>query len=485
LWVGCAYLVVHGLLALLLPESQEAWSTLCIVLAELAALFACLYTARSSGTPSRTLWRLLALSIFFHAIAMSMDMYAEYMGIAMTLSPGIQILCSTLYAVPLLFAVSMQFDARTPRPVHIVNACLALATAALFYVLVFSVVSRVGSNNPADLYYLSRLFDVLDLFLAIAATIRAAGVDEPRQRQFFYVISAFLWINALFPAIHNRILIRHDYVWLDLLISAPYVLLLVLIFEMQPDWVREIQPSPTMIRIVRSGCPIFLSLGLLLLGIEVSRIHFYTGGTAIVLAIVGYGAVNVLTQARDIETEESLLEMKRSLEHMVGVDDLTGIANRRTFDQRIELECRAVGRSRQPFSLLMIDVDYFKQLNDANGHLLGDEYLIQIAHGLQNALPRANDFIARYGGEEFAVLLPMTGSSGAAAVAKNLHTAIAALHMPHPAVPAGRITISIGCATSDPSGQPSPNDLIHGADRALYRAKARGRNRTEIHLQEV
>ena len=177
MWVGCAYLVVHGLLALLLPESQEAWSTLCIVLAELAALFACLYTARSSGTPSRTLWRLLALSIFFHAIAMSMDMYAEYMGIAMTLSPGIQILCSTLYAVPLLFAVSMQFDARTPRPVHIVNACLALATAALFYVLVFSVVSRVGSNNPADLYYLSRLFDVLDLFLAIAATIRAAEAD--------------------------------------------------------------------------------------------------------------------------------------------------------------------------------------------------------------------------------------------------------------------------------------------------------------------
>jgi len=93
--MGCAYLVLHGLLAILLPPSHAAWSAFCIVVAEVAAIFACLYTARSSGMPSRILWRLLALSVFFLAVAVSLDMYAEFMGIATTLSPGIQILCYT------------------------------------------------------------------------------------------------------------------------------------------------------------------------------------------------------------------------------------------------------------------------------------------------------------------------------------------------------------------------------------------------------
>ena len=326
---------------------------------------------------------------------------------------------SALYGVRLLIAVSIQFDPFTLRPIRIINGCLSLTTGVLFYVLVFSVVSIHGSNQPADILFICAMFDALDLFLAIAATIRAFGADQPQERRFFYIASIFLWVNAVLPAIHNRILIRHDFVWLDLFISAPYLLLLVLTSQTPPRFTQSAQPSHRVTRIVRSGSPIFLSLGLVLLGVIVSRTHFYIGAGSVVLAIAFYGALNVLTQSRGIEAEESLLAAKRTLEGLVGIDALTGIPNRRTFDQTIDLGCRAAYRSAQPISLLMIDVDFFKQLNDTSGHQLGDIYLVQIAQALRKALPRATDLVARYGGEEFTVLLPVTGSSGAAAVARK------------------------------------------------------------------
>jgi diguanylate cyclase (GGDEF)-like protein len=110
--------------------------------------------------------------------------------------------------------------------------------------------------------------------------------------------------------------------------------------------------------------------------------------------------------------------------------------------------------------------------------LLGDVYLVQIAHALRKALPRASDLVARYGGEEFAVLLPVTGSSGAAAVAGRLHVAISDLRLEHPSSPSGIVTISIGFSTSNSSEQPSPIGLTGAADRALYQAKTLGRGRT-------
>jgi len=128
----------------------------------------------------------------------------------------------------------------------------------------------------------------------------------------------------------------------------------------------------------------------------------------------------------------------------------------------------------------MIDVDFFKQFNDTNGHLSGDECLVQIAHTLQGALPRTNDLVARYGDEEFAVLLPATGDSGAWVVARKLHDAVARLRILHTASPLGFVTISIGVSSCDSSTAPSPVQLAHAADRALYEAKKSGRNRTEF-----
>jgi diguanylate cyclase (GGDEF)-like protein len=481
LWVVPAYLIFHGLVAVLVPPRLAPFSTLCIVIAELAALWACLQTSRTAASPEGVLWLLTAFSILLHATAMSMDMLTEVMGVTKSSPiPGLQVLFSSLYSVPLLLTVSIQFDPLALRPIQIINSCLSIATGVLFCVLVFSVASVHGSDQPTAIVFIILMFDSLDFFLAVAATIRALGAEGRQERRFYCTASIFLWVNAVLPAIHNRILIKHDFVWLDLFISAPYLLLLALIFADLPRCIQNPQRSRKVIRVVRSGSPIFLSLGLLLLGISVSRIHFYIGASAILLAIIGYGAVNVYTVSGGIKTEETLLAAKRTLETLVDIDGLTGIANRRTFDRRIDLECRAASQNAQPVSLLMIDVDLFKQVNDAIGHPLGDEYLVKIAQALMSALPRSNDLVTRYGGEEFAVLLPATTSLGPAAVAKRLHRAIADLHLHHAASPSSIISISIGGSNSDDSASPSPTGLIRAADQALYRAKELGRDCTEF-----
>lgn len=480
-WIAAGCLVLHGAFALLLPERLTPISTLGIVFAEFAAICACLYTARHTGYPWRTLWWLLAFAIALASAGMTADFYAEAMGTtSVNVAPALQVLLSTLNGVCILLAASMQFDPRTLRAVRIINACLTLATGATFYVVVFSVAAIQGANHAADPLFMSHLFDAMDVFIATAATIRALGAAETQERRFFYIISIFMWIDTVFAAIHNHILIKHDFVWLDLFISAPYLLLVVLIAHIRSADLHFAKPSPRVARWVRSGSPIFLSCGLLLVGMLVFRTQLYIGAAALLTAIICYGALNVLTQSRGIEAEESLVAAKKHLESLVGVDGLTGIANRRMFDQTIHADCRAAGRSALAISLLMIDVDFFKEFNDTNGHLSGDECLVQIARALQGTLPRTNDLVARYGGEEFAVLLPTTGESGASAVARKLHDAVAELRILHTTSPLGFVTISIGVSACDSSMSPSPMLLAQTADRALYKAKNSGRNRTEF-----
>jgi diguanylate cyclase (GGDEF)-like protein len=171
---------------------------------------------------------------------------------------------------------------------------------------------------------------------------------------------------------------------------------------------------------------------------------------------------------------------KERLERLISVDSLTGIANRHAFDKTLEHEIAAARRTKLPLSLLMIDIDRFKLVNDELGHQAGDEYLIRIAGALRIALPRATDFVARYGGEEFSVILAATDRSGAMNAAKKLHQCIADLGLGYPATPSGSVTISIGLSTYDGSFRHSSASLISAADRALYQAKRGGRNRSQF-----
>jgi diguanylate cyclase (GGDEF)-like protein len=175
------------------------------------------------------------------------------------------------------------------------------------------------------------------------------------------------------------------------------------------------------------------------------------------------------------------LELKRYqdvLRRLACLDGLTGIGNRRRFDELLEQEWRRAARTGQPLALILADVDDFKAYNDHYGHLAGDECLRLVASTLAAAIKRSMDLLARYGGEEFACLLPETDLTGAVVVARRLVTAVAELRIPHAySGAAACVTISAGVASIIPSQDGSASALVQAADTCLYRAKKEGRNR--------
>jgi|GEM_PF-1620528 len=174
---------------------------------------------------------------------------------------------------------------------------------------------------------------------------------------------------------------------------------------------------------------------------------------------------------------QKLQAANSELERLAMVDGLTEIANRRHFDEFLEQEWLRLSRSRQPMSLILSDIDYFKQYNDCYGHIAGDECLIQIARILSNAIKRPADLVARYGGEEFAIILPNTPLVGAVQVARSIKLAVNELSICHIGSYVSEIvTLSLGVAAIVPSSHCSSQILIDTADRALYEAKEKGRN---------
>lgn len=186
--------------------------------------------------------------------------------------------------------------------------------------------------------------------------------------------------------------------------------------------------------------------------------------------------VRDITARKQLELE--LQTANRELRLLAHLDGLTKIANRRCFDEFLQQVWQRLGRTSQPLSLLMLDVDFFKCYNDVYGHQHGDECLTQIAHTIQKAVSRPTDLAARYGGEEFAVILPETSENGAFKVAELIRNAVLALAIPHEASDtAGYVTVSIGITSLIPVIDFSPDYLIDLADQALYLAKHQGRNR--------
>lgn len=166
------------------------------------------------------------------------------------------------------------------------------------------------------------------------------------------------------------------------------------------------------------------------------------------------------------------------LESLASLDGLTGIPNRRRFDETLDAEWRRAVRSGRPLSIVMMDIDFFKQYNDNYGHGAGDECLIKVAACISSCVNRPGDLVARYGGEEFVALLPLTDLKGATIIAERLVTDVSQLLLPHShSSVADHITISAGCATAIPIQDASQENLLQVADILLYQAKNEGRNR--------
>jgi diguanylate cyclase (GGDEF)-like protein len=174
---------------------------------------------------------------------------------------------------------------------------------------------------------------------------------------------------------------------------------------------------------------------------------------------------------------QELEESNRLLQHLSTIDTLTGLANRRRFDEAMGREWRRAMRDRTPLSLIFCDIDFFKGYNDTYGHPAGDECLRRVARCVVEMFSRPADLPARFGGEEFVVLLANTDAPGAVHLAERLRANVEALRLPHTSSPIGPyLTISLGVAATVPPLRSLPADLISVADRALYQAKREGRN---------
>jgi|GEM_PF-516533 len=178
-----------------------------------------------------------------------------------------------------------------------------------------------------------------------------------------------------------------------------------------------------------------------------------------------------------LQTKQELEEANRTLQRLAVEDPLTGVANRRAFEERLDEEWRRAIREKHSLGVLMIDIDSFKAFNDAHGHAAGDECLTAVAEALSGGLRRAGDLLARYGGEEFAAILPKAGTEELGTLAETLRQRVEELQMVHGSSTVGPlVTVSVGGASLVPRQGGDPGELIEAADASLYEAKRAGKN---------
>tara|TARA_R110001592_G_scaffold181747_1_gene424592 strand:- start:12181 stop:12858 length:678 start_codon:yes stop_codon:yes gene_type:complete len=203
-----------------------------------------------------------------------------------------------------------------------------------------------------------------------------------------------------------------------------------------------------------------------------------------VLRISSVVPVKAVISHEDVTPLKNIEERLRELSEL---DGLTGIANRRVFETTLEREWLRLARAKSSLSLLMLDIDCFKMLNDTYGHLEGDACIRAVATVMGSVFKRPADLAARFGGEEFVVLLPETEIDQAISLAETLRIRVSELQIPNKnSLVSNTMTVSIGCACISPSSEIKPNELIDLADKALYQAKREGRNRVcRSNIQEL
>jgi diguanylate cyclase (GGDEF)-like protein len=203
------------------------------------------------------------------------------------------------------------------------------------------------------------------------------------------------------------------------------------------------------------------------------------------LSILRQRVKNMVQQSQQLKDKfkiaEELQQDNQNLKILATLDSLTKLYNRRGFEQYLQQEWDLMQRICAPLSLIMCDIDFFKNYNDTYGHPAGDRCLIKVGAAMRNAVRRSSDLVARYGGEEFVVVLPNTDAMGAVYVAENIRTAIKALQIHHSSSVVGEyVSMSLGVATVIPNPSNDISEAIDASDRALYEAKAQGRDRVIV-----
>ena len=396
-------------------------------------------------------------------------------------APADSVFLFILYGVPLTWAIASAGHHGESLVARSIDAILAAALGVLYFVHSFTLASLNGTASDAHMDMLVWMFDAENVFLFVGLLMKWYGSNERAERTFFGVLSVYAGTYLVAAGGNNHLIaLREDSTLgtaFDAIVSLPFWVFSGLCL-LSPDTSTPWSPPPRRrVHFIRSASPLAMALALLVVSLFVVRFKYGEGVAGILIAVLGYGLRTTLSQLRHIETEEGLRSEQRSLEMLALSDALTGVGNRRAFDNAIAQEWRRALRSRQPLSLLMIDIDEFKVLNDRYGHPAGDRCLRLVASELQRLVKRPADLLARYGGEEFAVLLADTEPAGAMALAEQLREVVQALQIENAGSRLQVVSVSIGVASLRPDDNAPAATLVQAADEALYQAKRQGRNR--------
>ncbi len=388
---------------------------------------------------------------------------------------------------PLLMALSTTRETESLRAVFALNC----AQIGMALVLSYSLLYRMSLSPAAASTVMGKIYGAACILLAIMAMLRAFTWATREERQSVRWICIVLWT-------YLPVEIGMDYAtarWnlragtlFDLMWSVPFFMggwqaLHLPVLDSKP----EPRSNPTRWRLlVEALCPMLITAGIFALAASITRQHPLLGLSAIfvLLAIQAVQAavvqLNYLSgRSLLLEREQELRTANAALRQMSHEDPLTQIANRRRFDTALEIAWRRGARKKQPIALLMLDVDFFKGVNDLHGHGYGDECLVAIARIMRQHARRPDDVVARLGGEEFVLLMPDTEGLGAEAIAVHMQEAIRSLAVTNQASPFDKkltVSIGIGCVNHPEAGV-DPTVLVDCADQALYDAKHQGRNR--------
>ena len=407
--------------------------------------------------------------------------------------------------IPFFLAIANTYDSHSRRGVLYLNVFQAVIATVLTYVRLFRI-SMPADQAAATVY---QIYWGECLLLAVGSTLRLLTWSTAEERRRTRTLCAMLWmylpieIALDYPSVSWQAPAKTllAMAWrlpkggiFELLWSVPFLFVGWQALRLPRDREAIVRATSNSRRalLLRSLFPLLVTGALFGMAISVAQHYFYFGVAAMLLLLIVQGIhsgvlqVNYLMgQANLLSKEKELKATNQELERQSTLDPLTGIPNRRFFSQAFETEWKRAQRKNEPLSMLMIDVDFFKGINDVHGHPYGDECLVRIAKALRQELQRGVDIIARYGGEEFIVLLPDTDREGAGTVAEGMQRALSNLNIVNWASPFGQqLTVSIGIAACYPSASLSCGDLIARADRALYRAKRAGRNRISCDSQE-
>ncbi|RTQ86743.1 MULTISPECIES: GGDEF domain-containing protein [Stenotrophomonas] len=453
------FLVTHALVIAFVGPQDPVGSYLMLITAPLLAALACVRRARDSRQADCK-WRTLGAAVGLFSLALLALLYRNVAGLDPAQMTVSSLILYVFYRIPLTYV------AASPGGGNRCIRAVDLLIIALLWLLYYGHTRAMAHFNTALwTQCLNAMSSVQNSLVFCFALIRFLAEDNPDRRDFFRTLAIYslgYFLLAFYINTYQSQL--PDGNWGDLLISGLFVVLAVMAGSKRRYPAVEV--SRSLRRIVDAGVPLMLPLLLMMVALLVARLQPTLATVGFIGAMLGYALRSVLSQVE-------IQRQRDELETLARRDPLTGLGNRRSFDESLG---SARGRARRQglgLAVLMIDIDHFKRLNDTYGHPEGDRRLQSVAAILDGCLQRGDDLLARYGGEEFIAALPAPDATHALGLGERLRASVEAAALP---APEATVTISIGVAWQAPGEDRDPRDLVERADQALYRAKHAGRN---------